>query len=371
MNKVLDAVRGFGRKVAEAVSNKVDTKKIFKFFKKNWRYFAAVLLFVFLVLILYNCTGPAAERLEEVDTQTTEVSAADFVLDDEFEQDAHEDVNALIENYFAAYAGGNIEELETYAYPISDNEKSYIGACSQYIEGYQNITCYTKSGLTEGSYLVSAYYELKFYEVETAAPGLDFFYVETDENGSLYINNLYCTYNRDRMEAEMDSNIYMIYVLYGQQEDVQLLRKDVQEKYQEALSGDVDLVTMLTTTFPDAIEAWKDTVLALEQSQEESTEDLQDEPDTSAEEEEQGEEGGDIPEEAEDEPQEETVVKVSITVNSLNVRSEASTDSDSLGKVSMGETFTKLGESGEWTKIDYNGTPAYVKTEYVQEVASE
>lgn len=372
MDKVLDAVRGFCRKAAGAVSDNIDFKKIKKFFRKNWRYFAAVLLFVVLVLILYNCTGPSEETSDTESTEPAEVSVADFVLDEEFEQDAHTEVNELIENYFAAYADGDIEGLLTYAYPLSDNEKSYIETCSRYVEGYQNISCYTKSGLTAGSYLVSAYYELKFYDVETVAPGLEFFYVETDETGSLYINNLYCAYNRDRMEAEMDSSIYTIYVLYGQQEDVQQLRKEVQAAYQEALSADVDLVTMLTTTFPDAIEEWKDTMLALAQDGEEDTEaDTQEDAEPSDGDEEQGDAEDDTPEEEPEQSEEETVVKVSIAVNSLNVRAEASTDSASLGKVSLGQTFTKLGESGEWTQIDYNGTPAYVKTEYIQEVAGE
>ena len=37
-----------------------------------------------------------------------------------------------------------------------------------------------------------------------------------------------------------------------------------------------------------------------------------------------------------------------------------------LGTLQKGETATKLGTEGEWTKINYKGTEGYVKTEFVQ-----
>lgn len=41
---------------------------------------------------------------------------------------------------------GNTGEMLEFANPISDMEKSYISMYSQYIEKYNNITCYTKTG---------------------------------------------------------------------------------------------------------------------------------------------------------------------------------------------------------------------------------
>jgi hypothetical protein len=367
MNKILDSLKAFFTKAVSVVSDKIDRKKVRRFFLKNGKYFVAALLLVILVLVLYKCTGPEAARNAE-DTQEGQLTT-DFVLDEKFEQDAHEDVNALITRYFTDYAAGNVDELETYAYPLSDNEKSYIGLSSQYQESYQNITCYTKTGLTEGSYFVSVGYDLKFYEIETLAPGMEFFYVETDENGTLYINNLYSAYNRQRMEEEMDPEIYYVYNQYSQQEDLQEIREEVLQRYQDALSSDADLVNLLSNVFPKAAENWRNTVLAIEESEagtentEAVPEDTQAEPESEAQEEQQEEQPEETPEE--------TVVQVRITADSLNVRAEAGTDADSLGKVSEGSVFTKLGESGEWTQIDYNGTPAYVKTEYVQEVTNE
>lgn len=364
MKDFLNRVSAFFKNAWEKLSDKIKNEKIKNFAFKYWRYFAALAVFLVMILIMVNCAGPAvvAEENEietETETETQKNPAATFVLDSQFEQDAYEQVNTLIRNYFNSYAAGDIEQLESYAYPISDKEKSYVGICSQYFESYQNVVCYTKHGLTEGSYLVSAYYELKFYDVETAAPGLEFFYVETDENGKLYINNLYCAYNRERMEAEMDSDIYSIYVLYGQQDDVQLIRMDVQERYQVAISTDADLVKMIDITFPLAVEDWKNSIIAIEQS--EANNMLPDSEVTTE------------TESVEEQPQEEDLSqeiateKVRITAHgSVNVRKEPDAASTRLGKASGGSVYTKVGEAEGWVQIDFNGVIGYVTDEYVE-----
>ncbi len=68
--------------------------------------------------------------------------------------DAYENINALITQYYTAYAAGDITTLSSIATPISANEQSYIGLFSQYVDEYQNIKCYTKTGLDANSYLV-------------------------------------------------------------------------------------------------------------------------------------------------------------------------------------------------------------------------
>lgn len=392
MKKVIDSIKNFFKKI--------DFNAVKEFFVKYWRYFAAVLVFVLMLVVLVNCTGPDKRRSAVLDTQ--EPSAENFVLDDVFEQDAYEAVDNLIINYFNAFANGDIAALETLAHPITDNEKSYITVCSQYFESYQNVSCYTKSGLTEGSYLVSTYYELKFYGVETVAPGLEFFYIETDANGNLYINNRYCAYNRERMEQEMDPDIYSIYVLFGQQDDVTALRQNVQAQYEEAMNSDVNLVAMLSTTFPAAINDWKQMVAMQVAAEEGSTQDgepsvdgedaaAQNPDDTPADGQDaaDGEDtAGENPEVADEDAQAgvaETVfsaemkkeyggvvgaktVKVKVISKSVNVRSGADTNSESLGKVKKDETYTRLGTEGDWSLIDYNGQNGYVKSEFLEVV---
>ncbi len=131
----------------------------------------------------------------------------------EYEVDAHAEVNTLIQQYYTAYAAGDVATLSTLATPVSANEQSYISMFSQYVDEYRNIKCYTKPGLDEKSYLVSVSMEIKFTGVDTLAPGLDFFYVRTNESGALYIDNLYCQYNLANQENALDTSVQNLYRL--------------------------------------------------------------------------------------------------------------------------------------------------------------
>ena len=118
------------------------------------------------------------------------------------------------------------------------------GASTTSVKSIQNIKYYSKAGLTEGSYFVSVYNEIKFYGVDTLAPTLDFFYVETDDEGKLYINNLYSIFNLSFAENTMDSDVYAVVQKYMQQEDFASLQQDVQAKYNEALTADANLANI-------------------------------------------------------------------------------------------------------------------------------
>ena len=410
-------------------------KKVTDWCIKNRRFFFAAFLFIALVVVLYACTGPNAKKnakdnaADGGQASTENGAAADFTLDPDFEKDAHADVNELITSYFAAYASADIDALEAIASPISDNEKSYIRVFSAYIESYENISCYTKSGLTDNSYLVSAYFDLKFYGVETMAPGLDFFYVETKDDGSLYINNLYSPYNLNRTENTLDPNVYAVILQFGQQEDAIALRDQVKSAYSEAVASDVDLATMLSTTIPNAMTAWMESVITPAENTE-AGETQTEEPaaddgsDTSADSTDAADggsnapadsgdaadNGGDAPAEngdtadgggvapaengdaadnggdapaddaaVADTPVDNTSdetpavnenkeVKVKVNIKSVKVREKASTSSDVIAGAEKGDTFTKLGEKDGWTKIDYNGKTGYIKSDYVDEV---
>jgi uncharacterized protein YgiM (DUF1202 family) len=417
--------------------NKDNFKKMIDWCIKNKRFFLAALLFVLLLVLLRACTGstnrstPVSEETTDTEeTSTEESEAADFELDSDFEQDAYEAVNNLIGSYFDAYASSDIDTLETLAYPVSDNEKSYIRVFSQYIEEYENIVCYTKAGLSEDSYLVSAYFDLKFYNVETTAPGLDFFYVETAEDGSLYINNLYSSYNLSRTENDLDPSIYAVILKFEQQEDSAELRENVENAYAEAVASDVDLATMLSTTIPNAMTAWMDSLTEETETADDAepgtevAEDQTESEDAAADDGSQDAAGdavaddgsqnaagdaaaddgsqdaagdtaaddgsqdaaGDVAADdgsqdaagdtaADDSNQdaaaEETtpqIVKVKITAKSVNVRKEPNTSSKIIGKVKKGETFTEMDELDGWFEISYNGETGYVSADYVTEV---
>ena len=206
---------------------------IIAFFKKYGRYVGAGALFVFLAVLVVKFTKPADAK-----TQAPANGNAPAVheLSDEnaeaYQVDADEAINELIRNYYTYYANGDIANLETVATPISDGEKSFIQMYSNYVESYDNLACYTKSGLSEDSYLVSVYLEIKFNGVETPAPGLDFFYVEKNDDGNYYINNLYSQYNSLTKEQPTDPAIDALIQSFETQEDVLALQSDVQTQYE-------------------------------------------------------------------------------------------------------------------------------------------
>ncbi|WP_370778324.1 SH3 domain-containing protein [Roseburia sp.] len=337
------------------------TNKILMFIKQNVRYITAGVLFLALVLILVKAGSPKQSQNGQ-DVAATEVtSEASNDAVQEFEVDAYEDVNTLINQYYTAYAAGDTDTLQTIATPLSENEKSYISVFSQYVDAYQNIKCYTKQGLDASSYLVSVYVEVKFKDVDTVAPGLDFFYVRTNDDGSVYIDNLYSQYNLKIKENALDTSIQNLISEYEGSEDVNSLQKEVQDKYDTAVASDDKLSEMIQTTIPNAITEWAGTIVS-QNTETESTEQQVPEETTEAEQTETPEENTDQPEEngpTQSEP--DTVY----AVDTVNVRAAADTESEKLGTLEQGTALTRTGTDGEWSIVNYNGQTGYIKTEYL------
>lgn len=337
------------------------TNKILMFIKQNVRYITAGVLFLALVLILVKVGSPKQSQNGQ-DVAATEVtSEASNDAVQEFEVDAYEDVNTLINQYYTAYAAGDTDTLQTIATPLSENEKSYISVFSQYVDAYQNIKCYTKQGLDASSYLVSVYVEVKFKDVDTVAPGLDFFYVRTNDDGSVYIDNLYSQYNLKIKENALDTSIQNLISEYEGSEDVNSLQKEVQDKYDTAVASDDKLSEMIQTTIPNAITEWAGTIVS-QNTETESTEQQVPEETTEAEQSETPEENTDQPEEngpTQSEP--DTVY----AVDTVNVRAAADTESEKLGTLEQGTALTRTGTDGEWSIVNYNGQTGYIKTEYL------
>ena len=335
-----------------------DFAEILTFIKKNARYVAAGLIFLVIVFVvsLFN---------EEQGTQVkVPVNESGVEI---YQVDAFPEVNSLIESYYVAYAAGDLVTLQTLATPISERELGYIGLYSQYVEGYENLTFYTKSGLDANSYLVNVVVDVKFEGVETLAPGLDFFYVRTREDGTLYIDNLYSTYNLKNMDNPLDTSVHSLINQFEQQEDVIALVRDVTAKYAEAVTTDVNLDILINTTLPQAISNWMakmvEDSLVLESPIISNTET----PDTEVEVPETEALETEAPETeapAASVIAEGTVITLKKTVN---IREKMSTDSDKVGVAYEGEKVTVIMSYADgWTKVKWNSKTGYVKTDLLQ-----
>lgn len=358
------------------------------FIIKYKRYIGAAVIFVVLVLILVNCTGPKNGNSDtQAGTEISGTQATEYQLEGKLKKDADPELVELIKNYYTAYAAGDMESLEPLAQPLSDNEKSYIGTFSDYYESFDNIVCYSMPGATDDSYLVSVCYDLKFYEVDTPAPGMDFFYVERDGKGNLYINNVYSTYNFNFLDEELDANLYSLILNYEKSDDVVALQKQVQAKYDEAVASDEKLANMVGGTLRSAMTKWRDSVAATQDTEDATdvtpatTEETQKTEKTESKDDSKKDSKDDT--EAKDDTKKDDTKtddsksdtkKKSGTVKTKDicrVRAKASTDSEMIGTVNKGVKLKKIGTKGDWTKVKFQGQTGYIKTEFLKDVSSK
>lgn len=335
------------------LSNKFSKDKLdnaLKFVKEHTRYFAAGVLLLVLILVLVNCTEPKMRQGGDG------VDGTEGTIEEPYQVDAYENVNALIGQYYTAYAAGDVATLATLATPISTNEQSYITLFSQYVDEYQNIKCYTKSGLDANSYLVSVSMEIKFTGVDTTAPGLDFFYVRTNDDGALYIDNLYSQYNLANQENALDTSVQSLIYEFENNSDVMELQNEIQTRYDNALAADSNLSVMIQTTIPGAISEW---VAQVKQSTEvaDQTTGVTDETTD------QNEMTEETPAETTEDTTQQT--ETLATTDRVNIRKAADASSDKLATVDAGTVVTRTGVDGDWSIIDYNGETGYIKNEFL------
>lgn len=302
----------------------------------------AVLAAVIVLVIMLGVTAGTGKK----DTKGTEQSNTENVAetknndsenndseealteaeDDSLKVDAYEEVNALIERYFTGLASGDLEQVASAVDVLSEEEKLTIDKKKDYIESYDQITCYTKKGLEENSYVVFAAYEMKIYNIETPAPGIMALYVCTAEDGNMYIFN---------GEASDELKDYVLQL--AADEEVSAVITDVDTRYHQLVAENEDLGK------------FADTML---QSQEEVTDLEPVEP---------------VDETASSETELEHPIDTIVT-ETVRVREERSTDSAILDTLAAG-TGVKVYANYEdgWSKIEYNGTAGYCKTEFLQD----
>lgn len=371
---------------------------------KQKRYVAVGVLFLCFILVLIFFTGSDFNKNRIAKANRTEVSGEDYEPDAEFEIDAYPEINELIQTYFDAYVCADFNTLGQIAVPISETEVSYITTMSQFYEAYQNIKCYTKHGLSKDSFIVTACFDIKFAGIDTTAPSMMLFYVQTNENDELYINNLYSDFNMQYSENTISKDVYTALRKYTTQEDYLELHNDVETRFSALIKENADIYQLTKRTIPGTRQIWEDTVYYVQDTEgvddTDSTEtnEPSDVPDDT-----QTNEPTDVPEDdTPDEPtdsdsstdntddgssdtpdtdsaddtnssdDEEQVQTVRVkTEAGVRVREGAGTSYDVIGEAHDGDEFVKLDvkndENGEeWTKIQYtDNAVGYIKSSFL------
>ena len=370
--------------------NKETLDNIKQFCAENKKYVgvAGVLVGLILILIVVVAGGNNGRQSNTEAGTQTEISVKDFEFEKDYTNDAKDDISTLLADYYKAYVGDDLDTLGKLATPMSDNEKSYIGVVSQYYESVNDITPYTKNGLKKGTYFVSVKNSIKFTGVDTQAPTLDFFYIETGKDGKLFINNVYSNFNRTYCENELDDDIMELISKYTASSEFADLHEEVQKAYEQAVGSDANFQTKLETTLTGAIKQWytssgianlkksdadtQTTEADTQQADDASQSGDQQTTDANAGQttDQQTTDTNAANQQTAEQPQAPAEYQV-VTKDVVKVRDGASTDAKELGLLKEQVTLTAYGTEGDWTIVSYSaGTNgrAYIKTENLQTV---
>lgn len=321
-----------------------DKKDIYAILGDNKKYLMPAILIIAVaatVVIAMNANQRAQEVAQST-VATSEVSTYE-VPDATMEENAYPDVNALVEQYYKASADGDADTLAGLYKGLDETEILKSVAASEYIDNFQNITVYTKPGPVEGSYVAYVYNEVKLYDYDGLVPGLETLYICTDDNGSLYING-------DIADANELEYLKQINV----QADVIDLNNKVASSYNEMVSADEDLAELLTK-MRSGLQVSVGEALATSEGA--STDDASDESseDSSA-----------------GEGQKTITTRIIKATDVINIRSSDSETADILDKTERGTEYKELEAlANGWSKIEYKGSVAYVKTEFFDIVSEE
>ena len=269
----------------------------------------------------------AKEKAQEsAAAATTEETAAEDV---ELEENAHEDVNALFQNYYRAVSEGDVDTIQSISADLSDEEKIRIQELSGYIDSYTTVDVYTKTGPVDGSYVAYVYTKLKLKDHDWEIPGLQTMYVCTREDGSLYINN-------DETQPKSVSEYIQ---LVSVQDDVVDLNNQTSAEYNDLLASDADLADYLDQIASTIDISVGQQLAALNESRNQT---------------------------------DENTAYLKAKSDGINIRKSASADGTRIGSAAAGDEFQLVEELDDgWSEIIFNGQSAYVKSEYFDKIEPE
>ncbi len=311
-----------------------------EFIIDHYQYFAVGVLFIVLIVVLFVFSASRkdgkdvlnAEELSETVGDGTEGSGTEAidVPDVNLEQNAYEDLNSFFTTYFNAMSEGDIDTVASMWSNLDDEDRIRYQTKASFTESYNNMSVYTKPGPVENSYIAFVYYEIKFKNIDTTAPGLSTFYVCKNDEGNYFI--------QDMNTIPQNQKDYITAI--ANQEDVQELLTDVDTLYNNNIQSDPTL-----EAFMKSLQIKTDEAVAQAK---------------------QNGDSGVAPEAPSDGGLEEGATEVRVmTTDAVNIREQADQNSNKLGAAAKGDTFVRVAEEGEWSRIKYKDGEAYIKSEFL------
>lgn len=324
---------------------------------EKYKYYVIGAAVVLVVIIALVAGGRKTETVPEEPQETQEAADQQEQEEEpnELEENSHSSIERLVSKYLDCIVNGDVDALESIVDELSDADKEEVKKLDKAYESYSDLKCYTKKGPDEDSYIVFVCCDMKIAGVETLAPYISCLYIgPKDESGNRYIR-----YNN----VEEDQTLQAYVQELEQDPEVKALYDDVNARYQEALNSDPTLAEFVQNATGKA------------NGNTETAEEEAPAADEAAEQEDAQEETGEEPaaEEQTEEPAEEEAPATEAqnretrVTESVNIRSEASTDSDRIALAYQGDAITQI-ESYDngWSKVEYKGETGYVKTEFLE-----
>ena len=323
-------------------SSNVPEKSGFAGFVDRYYFAVAGLVFAISVAITFLVVFRIANVRENKEKKEQEIAnmgelspdGRDYAL----EVNAHPEVNEVMEEYHKALADYDEETIRKYLLYVNQNELDSIEVKSDYIDSYDNITCYTQKAEAEGAYYVYVSYDLKMKGYATKLPGIIGFYFCYDEEGNPKI----CR------QSDISEDVITDFYLAFSKQDVQDLFNKTALAYNETLDSDEDLKTYMEG-FDELVKQEMVKKIALRAATETPSEP--------------------VSETVSEEPAEENKSDVVEPTTAVNVRGSASEKGELKGQASPGMRLTRVEEMiNGWSHVIFNGADGYIKTEFLQVV---
>jgi len=304
------------------------------------------LLVCVLLTVLIALNANRRDKLEKEAKSVSEEMANETASADvsvistpeyELELNAYQEVNELVKKYYTAQAEGDIDTISSLNSYLNDIEKLRIKQLSGYIDSYNNIEVYTKPGLKEKSFVAYVCAEVKFCDYDATLPGMQTYYVSTDEAGNYQIT-----------DGTYDDAVYEYIKSVTVQDDVVDLNNKVVVEYNDLLEKDPDLNDYIVY-IKSVINEEVGEMLAEEEVPADSIETEQKDTNTTG--------------------QTTTIVNKVKAVESVNIRKSDSKDSERLGTAVVGQEFVLVEKKANgWSEVEYNGGVAYINSDYLTDV---
>lgn len=170
----------------------IKTKSGTIYINPNVKLILGWLIFMILVVIFLAVCKPFSKKDagDGTGNQGNEQSSENLGQSDaEFLRNEYPEVNSFIENYMQALTNCDINLLGTMVVDSSQFNEEMLQKRKQFIVGYSNIDCYTKPGLSEGSYVVYAVMNTQIQGVNAQPLSLHQFYLIPSEYGGFLQDN--------------------------------------------------------------------------------------------------------------------------------------------------------------------------------------